>query len=337
MIQNPEKRLNNEKHEIDPLPFDYQEVDKAEEADFVIRPFAIKIISKEAPTKEKVLDTKEKALKTVENRKTSEEWYYSDYWREKGEPLEQLKVENGSNVIDIYNFSAEFELGKEYIEQIEIVMQFFAEHFPQVFERCKTILIDDKQRKSAYGDEDKFPFNGEMKYEWKTLILYPNAMKSTSHRTGVVDHFSATLTHELTHFFSKELLEEWQKYYQWEKVDESDLEWVLRPNPSNPSVKSLYNKKNNQLAFEGMSPVQPSEEFVGEYAMLNASEDICESNVVFAFDADKLKKISNNKFDILSKYSAEEKNASAKIISIPIDQISAPKAEPEVVKYYIKK
>ncbi|NQU82970.1 MAG: hypothetical protein HQ539_03400 [Parcubacteria group bacterium] len=287
-------------------------------------------MSKKEPTKEKI-------LASVEKRKKSEQWYYNDYWREKGTPVEQLRVEHGANTIDIYNFSSDVELNKEYQKQIEIVMQFFAEHFPQALEGCKTILINDKQSPSAYGDEDKFPFNGEVKRDWNTLILYPNAIKSTPHRTGAVDHFSGTLTHELTHFFARELLEEWQKHYQWEEVDENDPEWISMPNASSMIAKSMYHKEKGYLAFEDKFPAQPPEDFVSEYAMLSAEEDICDSNVVFAFDADKLKEVSSIKFDILSKHSTQEQEVSVKTTSIPEHEIVVPGNDPEVVKYYVKR
>ena len=332
-MQTPEPReikIGEPKEQIPPLPFKYERTDDPSQAQFTILRVPIQTVGKKKPTKR----TDSEIIEVVKDRKEGQEWFFYEYWRRKGAPKEQLEILANGQKITIYNFNEEKLLTDEHLECTQKVFEELASHFPKIVSLIHWILIDDIPHASAFGDPEKFPFNGSATPEWYSFRMVPRGMDLSPHRVGATSNFEGTFVHELTHLVDSDFKNEWNGKFQWANCKDYPDDYERRP-PPDGSDQRFFNKNTGEMYPQGRFPLQP-DQCVTYYARLSAEEDICESMVAYIYDPDLLKKVSPDKFEILSKHDPKRPRPQVSLQRVSKEDIRLPQVKPETVLYYVK-
>ncbi|HSV94888.1 MAG TPA: hypothetical protein VLH94_02890, partial [Spirochaetia bacterium] len=91
----------------------------------------------------------------------------------------------------------------------------------------------------------------------------------------------------------------------------------------------------NEMAPMGQFPLQP-DKCVTDYAKINIGEDIAESMVAYIYRPKYLKKISPEKYEMLSKHDAKHEKPMVQVRRVPKTEIALPKVETQTVSYYVQ-
>ena len=281
--------------------------------------------------------TDEEIIREIRQSRNNKDWFTSEYWKKKGTPSEQVEFQINDREITVYNFNQEKPFGDEYIEQTKRAFGKLASRFPQILNKLRWVLIDDSEPPSVYGDPVKYPFNGQSDDKWRAFILYPRAMELVPHRVLKATNFEGTIVHELTHINANDFLTEWEGKYRWASITDDDKyleEWESRLSPDG-RMNRLFNKKTGEMSPWGQVPLSP-DECVNFYAQITISEDICESMVAYIYDPELLKRVSPEKYGILSRHDAKGQNPTVTVTRVLQDAIKLPEVKGEIVKYYVK-
>lgn len=320
-----EQNRETEKN-LPPLPFTYIKTDVESDAEEKVWRNVMGIRSDE------------KLLQEIKDRKEDSAWYISEQWRKKGIPTEQIELQIGEKRITVYNFNKDKRFTDEHLKKLCEILKRFAEHFPSVINILRWILLDNKQQRSAFGDETYYPLNGSTQFKWQSFTMQPRGMEFSPHRITKVTNFEGTLVHELSHLIDYDFYDEWTDIVRWKHVTdlkgEERGEWEQRKTPDF-DMERFYNKKTGEMAPNGQIPMQP-EQCVTNYAKINDFEDFCESMVAFFYDPELLKRVSPEKFEIIQKHDAKKPAPKITFRRIPKDQIKLPEIKPETVYYYVK-
>lgn len=324
-MQN-QKEHQAPKTELTPLPFKYERTFDPSKARYSWR--RVNTLQDQLPQTDKELAEATKFYKKDEN------WFFQDYWREKGQPQEQLEYDVNGKPITLYNFCKEKPFSDEHIELLKEAIQQLSSRFPRALDEIRWILIDNNPQASIYGDPEKFPLNGQARGTWRTFRFTPRGTEFTPHRIEAVSNFEGTFVHETSHLIQNDFLKDWSELFQWEWCQDHMDQWEFRT-PPDGSKKKLFNKETGEMAPQAQFPLQP-EQCINYYAKLSREEDICESIVTYIYDPELLKTVSPDKFEILARHDA--KNPLPKITAIRVskDQIELPEIKPETVYYFIR-
>ena len=328
-LEPNELSANEPKEQIPPLPYTYVRTEDPNQAQFT----EVRVIPSDVG-KKKELKTDTQVIESVKSKKESKEWYFYEYWRKKGVPKEQLELQVGEKQITIYNFSQEKPFTEEHIDRAQRVFEELASRFPQLVDQIRWVLIDDIAHASAFGDPEKYPFNGDAMREWHAFRLLPRGMKLTPHRVQATSNFEGTFAHELTHLIDSDFEHEWGGKFKWAYCIDYPDDWERKPPPDGLDQR-FFNKQTGEMYPQGQFPLQP-DQCITYYAKLSMEEDICESMVAYIYDPELLKKVSPDKFDILSKHDVKQPKPQVSIKRIPREEIRLPEVKPETVYYYIK-
>jgi len=166
---NIESKNKSGQEIIQPLPFTYARVYDQSLAQYKYNRTGIR--AAEAPSSLPQSDDTIVGLarETFEKSK----WFYSEYWRKKGQPKEQIEFRVGEKTITLYNFNGEIPFTDAHMAKTANVLAEFASKFPQVIDKIDWILIDQLQPPSYYGDSVNYPSNGQTLSDWKIFQLYP--------------------------------------------------------------------------------------------------------------------------------------------------------------------
>ncbi|MFA4827140.1 MAG: hypothetical protein WC596_02705 [Candidatus Shapirobacteria bacterium] len=316
---------------LPPLPFTYQRTenpDTAEYQEYRISPIHFHSAPKNEPyTDEQIVDT-------IRQKKINASWFTSEYWRQKGTPQEQIEITVNNQPITIYNYNSEKPLTDEHLKQAQNVFQEMTSRFPQSVAQLRWILIDNVQEPSTYGDPENYPLHGYALERWKAFKFYPKGMEVSPFRIPATSKFSGVFTHELTHLIQSKFLPEWDNNFQWERSQDHQDQWELRPTPDG-TTRKWFNKLTDEMSPQGEYPLQP-EQCVTHYSQINSAEDLCESMVAYIFDPEYLKTTSPKKYEILSRHDVKQEKPEVLIRRIHKGEISLPKIEPQTVLYYIQ-
>lgn len=314
-----------------PLPFTYTRVFDSEMAQYSysripgIRPVG----ARNEPLSDEVIKDR------VKERFESQEWFYSEYWRSKGIPSEQIEFQIGEQLITLYNFNEGLQVSDEHIDETLGVLAEFASRFPQVLDNLRWILIDNIQPLSSYGDSINYPLNGEAVVNWKAFKLQPRGMSLEPHRVPSATNFEGTLVHEMTHLIDSRFeAAGWREKYKWERCIDSPEDWEPREVPDG-GKEAFYNKHTGKMALIGMYALQP-DECVTEYAQQNIDDDVCDSMVAYFFDRDLLKSRSTTKLSIIASQDEGLLRPLVTAKRVSNDEIKLPPITPQVVNFYIK-
>lgn len=317
-------------NELSPLPFSYQQTLDKKEAQFKEwRVSPVSIVGK--PNNPR---SEEEIVNLVKRQKEDEQWYYSEYWRKKGLPSEQIDFQIGDSSVTVYNYNKDEPFTDEHIKKAQRVLELLSSHFPQVLQKCRWILIDEEQTKSIFGDSIKYPLNGQGLKSWSGVRLYTRGTEFMPHRIAATSNFEGTLTHELGHLINEQFAEEWEDKFKWLYCYEFPDQWELRPVPEGEG-KRFFNKQTDEMAPQGRFAVQP-EQCVNYYAKQTPEEDIAESIVAYIYDPDLLRKVSPDKFNILKKHDANLSPSPSTVTRVPKKKIRLPEIKPEKILYYIE-
>ena len=197
------------------------------------------------------------------NHLKSHNWWLQDYWKEKGQPVEQLTIQTWYWNLELYNFSE--SLTQKHLSQLQNIIKIFA----QMKEKSplfnvKYILIDNIDKPNPY---DNSSINGYFLRKENAVELYPNWITFDPHRVKWVLNFPGTVIHELSHGFSAEVQNNWKNTLGWYLLDKSI---------SAPSWLSLHYWNNE------------TSRCVSDYAKYSPDEDLCESMVAAILNPDIL-------------------------------------------------
>lgn len=320
----------NVKTTLPPLPFVYERTNNPGQADYKEWRVSPVIIGgrRDKPR------TDEEIAERVKEQRKDREWFTSDYWREKGIPVEQIEFTINGRRVAIYNYCEEKLFTDGHVTGMTRVFEEFASRFPQILQQISWVLINNNQLPSAFGDPDKYPTNGMANpYDRREFRLFPRGMELFPFRIPSVSNFEGVLTHELTHLIQDEFQEEWLEKFQWQFcIDHPDWEWKTTPDGASTR---LFHKKTGEMAPNSAFPLQP-DSCVTDYAKIDWNEDVCESMVAYIYDPKLLKRIAPDKFDILQNHDARRPKPNISAQRVPKDQIKLPEIKQETVYYYIE-
>lgn len=286
------------KKTVPPLPFTYQQTPDKEEAEFKewrVSPVSI-VGEPNNPRSE------EEIVALIKKQKEDGQWYYSEYWREKGVPSEQIDIKIGDSSITVYNWNKDKPFTDFHIEKIQRVLALLYSHFPQAAQQLKWILIDDDENPSIFGDPEKYPLSGYALTAHSAIRIYPRGTELIPHRLATTSNLEGTVAHEAGHLIDDEFEKEWAEKFKWDYCDDHPEDWETRITPDGKQ-KRYYNRKTGEMAPQGRFSLQP-EQCVNYYAKQTPEEDIAESIAAYIYDPDLLRKTSPDKFNILKKHDA---------------------------------
>ena len=197
--------------------------------------------------------TKEEVEAIFRESLVANNWWLQEYWQNKT-IKEQIVFKLGDLEVSVYDFNG--KLNPEQIQNIESTLRLFSSiRNGEVFDKFKTILIDDLQPQNPFTGN---PTNGLGDMGPKAITLYPNALKSIEYRIEGVSNFEGTIIHEFSHSLGSDFRSEWRNKFGWKKR------------------KEAYKLPSG--AYLGEYNETP-ERCVTDYAKINAAEDMCESVV----------------------------------------------------------
>ncbi len=313
------------------FPFTYERTNDPNKASY--RQWRISPVS--IVGKENKPSTDEEIIQMVKEEKERKDWFLLDYWRKKGMPQEQLEIQVSDKLLTVYNFNKEVPFTEEHAVRAKRVLEQLESIMPQVIEKIDWILIDDIAHPSAFGDPDKYPWNGNAMRSYRAFRFLPRGMELAPHRIEAVSNFEGTMVHEITHLVESDYEKEWsERGFVWDFCIDYPDEWEVRLTPDG-NEKRFYNKKTGEMAPTGMFPLQP-DQCINYYARGHIDEDICESMVAYIYNPELLRKISPDKFDILENHDLKKPKTGVSIRRIPKDQIRLPEINQEIILYYIQ-
>lgn len=209
-------------------------------------------------------------------------WQDKPYWAEKGTPKEQLDILFEGRKVEVANFS-ETALSKEQLNSLRLIIGEFSKiKNGEVFDKVKSIYIDNVQPQDP---ETKEGMNGmSVENDDGIIKLYPRALENIPHRVKGVSNFDGTLIHELTHaLVNKEIKDRWKTKFGWSvdtvkmnKLERSGLKDKLLNTPQvdweNKFGKDVWEKAR-------IWKIDKPQKCVTDYAKLGPNDDIAESMV----------------------------------------------------------
>lgn len=237
-------------------------------------------------------------------------WWEQARWKEKGRPVEQIEFDLGGDKITIFNFNRERRLTEAQLEEARDVFEKYSSAFPETIKKVKSIIVDDAQPESVWGDEENYPQNGYSDPRLGIITLSLRALENVPHRINTISNWQGTLAHEIGHFLGGS----WKGNYTWSSKSEG-MERIPSPNKKRVWFREkvtgvihpgwVSQDLKDKLFPVPMIPDKP-EECVTKYATLTESEDRCEALVVFFYDPELLDRISPNKKSILQGESLKQ-------------------------------
>lgn len=327
-----ERRETGERPQsLPPLPFIYEKVIDPEEAEFKMRRISSVMVNNE-PNK---AFTDKQILANIEDRKKETEWFYQDYWREKGKASEQIELKVDVNPLTLYNFDKNNSFDDEKLSSLTKAISQLGRHFPEALSQLRWILVDDTQQKSIYGDTQKFPTNGQVVHGTNAFRFFPRGTRiDIRHRIPQASVLEGTFVHETAHLIQRNFYEDWTKKFQWKYCDEFPDDWEYRTPPEGGD-RYPFNKLNNEMMPQYQFPLQP-ESCVNYYAKLSLEEDIAESITAYIYNPDLLQKISPEKFQILGNHDRRKIDGDITTIRIAANAIHMPELKSTTITYYIQ-
>lgn len=316
---------------LPPLPFIYRQVDIPEEAEFRMR----RISSARVVGQPNEPYTNEQIIAQIERRKREQEWFYQDYWREKGLASEQVEIEVDGNPVTLYNFDGANAFDDYKLGSLMDAMKQLGLHFPEALQRLRWVLIDGTQLKSIYGDTQKFPTNGQVVHGTNAFRFFPRGVRTDiPHRIPGANNLEGTFVHETAHLIQANFQDDWRKGFQWGFCDEFPEDWEYRT-PPDGDRKFPFHKQNGDMMPQFQYPVQP-EQCVNYYAKLSLEEDIAESLTAYVYEPELLQSISPTKFELLAAHDVKRLEIDITARKIEREAISMPELIPTEITYYIQ-
>ncbi len=144
----------------------------------------------------------------------------------------------------------------------------------------KYLLFDSLQVRNFNSEN---PMNGEIKRGWDAIHFYPECFSQGKYRAKeksqfpeYVEHFTAVLIHEYSHFLEPKFSSQWRQDFNWIELEER-----------------IELTKNNYKYEECTKP----QTCLSDYALFHPGEDFCESMTAFLLCSEKLQEISNEKYE----------------------------------------
>lgn len=263
-------------------------------------------------------------------------WWKQDYWKEQGQPVEQVDIKLDEKKVTIYNFSKEKSLTDQHLNQVRSTLIALAQHFPISLDQLSYILIRSGVQNSAWGDNVRFPNNGSAFDLEKMLSLSEMALELFPHRIQAASNWEGTVAHETGHLIEKFFRKNGEGFTwpTWDINCESEPKRYIKRRSPDGTKDQYFDLVNSLYVPTGRLPSGP-DQFVTDYARLNASEDFCDSLVAYLFDPELLKKISKGKY---KSFEAQDRRRVdvplVEINRIPGNLIGLP-TNPEPLKYFV--
>jgi len=229
-------------------------------------------------------------LKSYSERGREVSWQDSPYWSDKGNPKEQFDVAFEGRRLEVANFS-DVSLTKDQLEELQrIIAEFSQIKDGEVFDKVKSICVDNLQ---PIDPETKEGVNGMGAEKDDGIVkLYPRALKPISHRVEGVSNFAGTVIHELAHAVeTSETQVEWRERFEWllnsDKIGELRKLGLMEKLKSTPQ-KDWVNLHPDIWNLVRFWTIMQPERCVTDYAKLSPEDDFAESMVAALRNPDLL-------------------------------------------------
>lgn len=307
-----------ELRELKVSPFVFIEVPSREEADEIIWECARK--------------SDREILRELKDSEEKKYWFMDSYWKEKGVPYEQIEVAVGERKITIYNYNRELPLTNRHLQELSELLKIFSQRYPKALENVKYILIDNIQEESVWGDEEKFPYNGEGFQQWQVIKIAPRGMRFIPHRIASISNFKGTVAHEIAHNIANEVEGDWSRRFGWEYCLDHE-NWVFAEQRGRMFI--WRNKRTQEEVLFGRFTTKP-ELCLNDYCRIKPNEDIADSLIAALFDEEALNRVSPEKLEFLkSKLLITERQSTEVTFSrIPEGKVALPTLPKKTIKYY---
>ena len=146
-------------------------------------------------------------------------WWLQNYWRDKGEPTEQIVF--GKDKMEIFFFSfLDRSLQKEETHSIQNAIESHCRVLDgKAVKRTRFMLFDNNQKTNRKNGKAQ---NSKLSRKEELITLYPTTLKTTGHRVPKVNTLEGALIHELTHYIYGSVLKEWKHLFGWYTLDEPE-------------------------------------------------------------------------------------------------------------------
>lgn len=318
------------KQELPLLPFTYERTyDLIKAVDWEWRRSPVSIVGQENRPR---IDSE--ILAMIKERREQRDWFVTEHWRKKEQPIEQIEFIIDGSPITVYNWNKEQSFTDEHMQKTKEVLEELGSRFPKVLNSLRWVLIEDYQESSLLGDPIKYPVNGQAMDKWNAFRLFPKGMSFASNRMPPLPNFTCTLIHELSHLMEAEFEVEWRENFQWRFCADYPDEWESKPSPDG-NGKRFFNKRTGEMSPQDRFPCE-MEQCVTDYAKQTQGEDICESITAYILKPELLQRVSPKKFEILEGKDAKKEKPKVSARRISKDEIKLPEIKPETVYYFIK-
>lgn len=182
-------------------------------------------------------------------------WWLNDYWRNKGEPLEQIRCAIGSKIIDVFNFFR--PLTREEIMSIQRSLELVANIGEgELLNNINFILINNEQPINPKSGEPTYGQNASRSAGYFRLDPRTLNEKDIARMPGA-RCLEAIIVHECGHSASTQLQNRWNETMGW----------------YSNTVHRLPLKSGADTVWRNDHP----ENMINDYARQDGGEDFCES------------------------------------------------------------
>lgn len=282
----------------------------------------------------------------VENKIKKRCWWLDREWAEKGLPKEQIEVSIGEYNVTIYNFNSEIKFSAKHEKELAEVFSDYYREDPELFRELDYILINDRQKDSLLGNNEKFPLNGGCVKVFRSIFFNPRGMKrDIDFRVPGVSNFKGTAAHEMCHLEIKdrkdwgnnERRDKWINKFGWHYCKDYPDEWREIEIDSDRVI--CRNDRTKEIVFNNFT--NKPELCLNDYTKTSYEEDICDSRVAYFYNPDSIKNICADKYEDVKEFGIGkkgnimvDKNAEVSFKRIPTNEIKLPQKPRKTYTFY---
>lgn len=225
-------------------------------------------------------------MRTERDLNAETSWRDRPYWSDKPNPKEQFDIVFEGRKIEVVNFS-DVGLTPEQLAELQtIISQFSQIKDGAVFDKIKSIYVDNVQPVDSELPEG---VNGRsVESEDGIVTLYPRALQPIPHRVEGVSNFKGTIIHEFAHSIEdSETKERWEQAFGWtvdqekmKELERTGLKEKLEMTRSRDWGKlSQYYPGVDIEKLTRVWKIKEPKRCINDYAKLSPDDDFCDSFV----------------------------------------------------------
>lgn len=234
-------------------------------------------------------------------------WWLNDYWRAKGNPVEQIRCTAGTKVIDIFNFLR--PLSSDELSSIQRALELVGNISDgELLKDLDFILINDEQPENPKSGEPTYAEN--FISSSRSIRIDPRTLSERDiARIPGARALEAIIIHECGHSISVGVQNKWNRGMGWKL----DLDHTV---PLRSGSETIW--RNDYL-----------ETMVNDYARQDGKEDFCESFAAALLTPEILdpKRFFFIQENFLSSLKAQEERVRVAVTRLAAATIEPPRVE----------